>query len=222
MNFPFTVEQFLSVFEQYNTSVWPLQIFLNIVALGAIALAVRRRPSSDRSISAILSLFWLWIGVVYHYAFFTTINKAAYVFAFFNVLQGLIFLFTGVLRRRLSFEFRSNGYGWTGGFLILYAMVLYPILGYFFGHAYPKAPSFGLPCPTTIFTLGLLLWTKPGLPKSVLIIPVLWSVIGFSAALTLGIAEDTGLLVAGVAVTVLIFIRDRNTAQTAPGIRPAA
>ena len=133
-----------------------------------------------------------------------------------------IFLFTGVLRRRLSFEFRPNGYGWTGAFLILYAMVLYPILGYFFGHAYPKAPSFGLPCPTTIFTLGLLLWTKPGLPKSVLIIPVLWSVIGFSAALTLGIAEDTGLLVAGVAVTVLIFIRDRNTVQTAPGIRPAA
>lgn len=40
-------------------------------------------------------------------------------------------------------------YGMTGSLLMLYAMMIYPALGYFLGHVYPKAPTFGVPCPTT-------------------------------------------------------------------------
>lgn len=222
MNLPFTTDQFLSVFEQYNTTVWPLQILLNLLALGAVILAIVKRKYTDRAISAILAFLWLWIGIAYHFAFFKVINPAAMVFAVLNVIQGLLFLYVGVLKHRLSFEFRANGYCLTGALLILYALIAYPILGYFFGHAYPKAPTFGLPCPTTIFTLGLLLWTKPRLLKGILIIPVLWSLIGYSAALTLGIAEDTGLLVSGVTVSVLIFLRDRSSVQHTSGVAPVA
>lgn len=222
MNLPFTTDQFLSVFEQYNTTVWPLQILLNLLALGAVILAIVKRTYSDRAISAILAFLWLWIGIAYHLAFFKVINPAATMFAVLNVIQGLLFLYIGVLKHRLSFEFRANGYGLTGALLIVYALIVYPILGYFFGHAYPKAPTFGLPCPTTIFTLGLLLWTKPRLLKGILIIPVLWSLIGYSAALTLGIAEDTGLLVSGVTVSVLIFLRDRSSVQHTSGVTPMA
>jgi hypothetical protein len=85
------------------------------------------------------------------------------------------------------------------------------VLGYLFGHVYPKSPTFGLPCPTTIFTFGLLLWTKTKFPKAVLVIPFLWSLIGFSAALTMGIHEDIGLLVAGVLGTVLLLLRERKS-----------
>jgi hypothetical protein len=88
--------------------------------------------------------------------------------------------------------------------------MIYPTLGYFLGHIYPKSPTFGLPCPTTIFTFGLLLWTDVKLPKTILIIPFLWSLVGFTAALTLGILEDTGLLVSGVLGVGLILFRDRS------------
>jgi len=43
-------------------------------------------------------------------------------------------------------------------------------------------------------------------PRYALIIPLLWSSIGFTAALTLGIREDIGLLVAGLVGTVLLFM----------------
>jgi hypothetical protein len=210
MNLPFTTDQFLAVFEQYNQAVWPLQIVLNLLGLAAIVLAVKKYAFSNRLILAILTFLWLWIGIAYHFAFFTAINPAAFAFAILNVIQGIIFLVFGAFTQRVSFQFKPNLYGITGALLILYAMFIYPLLGYAFGHVYPKSPTFGLPCPTTIFTFGLLLWTDIKVPKIILIIPFLWSLIGSSAALTLGIHEDIGLLVSGFAGVVLIFLRDKN------------
>jgi hypothetical protein len=211
MNLPFTTEQFLSVFEQYNQAVWPVQIFLNILGLAAVVLAVKKYAFSDRLIIAILAFLWLWIGIAYHLAFFAAINPGAYAFAALNVIQGIVFITFRGSRKRLSFHFKSDRYGFIGALLILYALVIYPILGYALGHVYPKSPTFGLPCPTTIFTFGLLLWSERGVPKSILILPFLWSLIGFAAALKLGIREDIGLLVAGIVGAGLLLLRDRKS-----------
>ncbi|MBI4418255.1 MAG: hypothetical protein HY563_05725 [Ignavibacteriales bacterium] len=43
-------------------------------------------------------------------------------------------------------------------------------------------------------------------------IPALWSLIGFTAALRLEVLEDIGLLVAGVVGTALLVIRKRTSA----------
>jgi len=93
-----------------------------------------------------------------------------------------------------------------GGIFALYALVIYPVLGYSFGHVYPASPTFGAPCPTTIFTFGLLLWTDKRFPRHILVIPLLWSIIGFTAALSLTIREDFGLLIAGLLGTLLILL----------------
>jgi hypothetical protein len=215
MNLPFTVEQFLSVFEQYHQAVWPMPIALNLLGLVAVILAFRKTRELNRSIATILSFFWFWIGIAYHFAFFTAINPAAYAFATLFVIQGILFLVFGVFKKRLSFGFKLNAHGITGALLILYAMVIYPLLGYALGHAYPRTPTFGLPCPTTIFTFGLLLWTDAKVPKVVLIIPFLWSIIGFMAAVNLGVLQDIGLLVAGLVGTTLVILRDRQSLKTA-------
>jgi hypothetical protein len=89
----------------------------------------------------------------------------------------------------------------------------YPLLGYLQGHIYPAAPTFGLPCPTTIFTFGILLWTDKKLPVITLVIPFLWSLIGFSAAFSLGIREDTGLLIAGLLTTIMILIWNKRISK---------
>ena len=93
---------------------------------------------------------------------------------------------------------------------MLYAIIIYPILNYVFGHWWPSNPTFGWPCPRTIFTFGLLLWTNKKVPKYILIIPLIWALIGMSAAINLGIWEDLGLIVAGILGVVLLWIRDRN------------
>ena len=107
--------------------------------------------------AAILSFFWIWMGIIYHIINFSAINKAAYIFGAAFIFQGILFLYMGFFRQKITFRFYFDIYGITGGFLILFALILYPVLGYFQGHIYPSSPTFGLPCPTIIFTFGLLL-----------------------------------------------------------------
>lgn len=63
---------------------------------------------------------------------------------------------------------------------------LYPLIGLIVTHPYPETPSFGVaPCPTTIFTLGLLLLVRHPRPWLLAAVPLLWSVLGGSAAFIL-------------------------------------
>jgi len=208
---PFSIEQFLEVFQSYNLAIWPAQLVAYVLGILAVVLVFRKTRYGDFIISVVLAIFWLWMGGVYHLAFFTSINAAAYLFGVAFLIQGLLFLIFGCYRHQLSFRPERSGYGITGGLLILYAMVIYPLLGALFGHAYPYAPMFGVaPCPATIFTFGLLLWTDKQVPKSLLVIPGLWALVGSTATLFLGVPEDAGLLVAGVAGMALLLHRDRK------------
>jgi hypothetical protein len=54
------------------------------------------------------------------------------------------------------------------------------------------------------------LWGYGNVPKITLIIPFLWSLIGFSAATTLGIREDTVLLVASFLANGILLFRKQN------------
>jgi hypothetical protein len=210
---PFTIDQFLGIFEQYNQAIWPIHIVAYLLGVAALALTVWRVRYADQIISVILAGFWVWMGVVYHLLYFSMINGAAIGFGALFVIQGIVWLIFGVIRPRLVFQFGMNSYAAVGIVLIVYAMLIYPLIGTLLGHGYPRSPSFGVaPCPTTIFTFGLLLLTSAKVPKSVLVIPAIWSLIGFMAALLLGIREDIGLLVASVLSVALLIWRDRTTA----------
>lgn len=97
---------------------------------------------------------------------------------------------------------------------MLFGPIVYPIMGQFLGHNYPNTPTFGLPCPTTIFTIGaLLLANRP--PKYIAIIPLLWSAIGFSAAISLGVKEDVSLLISGlIGLNAIIIKHAKVTKKT--------
>jgi hypothetical protein len=210
MNVPFTVEQFLQVFKNYNLAVWPMQIVFYLLGFAMVYLAFRKSKKTDVVISVILAFLWFWMGLIYHLGFFTSINKAAWIFGAFNILQGFVILYYGVLKSRLTFAYNRDVSGVFGLTVIAYALVVYPVIGYFAGHAYPYAPTFGLPCPTTIFTLGMVLMASCRVPAAILVIPLLWSMIGTSAALSFGIVEDAGLLISGVTATLLVVYRNRK------------
>jgi hypothetical protein len=205
LGIPFTTEQFFGVFEQYNQAIFPMQFVLILVAIVSIALAANSKPSANKTISVLLGFVWLWAGVVYHLTFFTKISQPAYFFGVLFVFQGLLFLYEGVVINRLSFRASRKFHGILGAILIVYALAIYPLIGYALGRIFPTSPTFGVPCPTTIFTFGLLLWTDKKVPLSLLIIPVLWSIVGTSAALNFGIQEDFGLLVAATIGTASII-----------------
>ena len=207
MKLPFTTEEFLRVFERYNLAVWPMQYIFILMAVAAIILAVRKSAYSVKLITIFLSIFCLWMGAVYHISFFTSINKAAYVFGTIFILQGALFLFAGILKNQLSCQFKNNIYGIAGAILMVFALLIYPLIGNRLGHIYPFSPTFGLPCPTTIFTFGMLLWADRKIPVYLFIIPLLWSAIGFSASFSLGMKEDVSLLISGIITVSLILIK---------------
>jgi hypothetical protein len=220
MKLPFTTEQFFEVFKNYNESVFPIQIIFYLLALTVIFLSIKKFNGADRIINAVLSFFWFWMGVVYHLFYFTSINKAAYLFGVVFILQGLLFFYQGVVKDKLTYKFRFDKFGWTGAVLIAFALIIYPLLGFIFGHFYPTSPTFGLPCPTTIFTFGILIWHDKRITLSILIIPSIWAIIGLFAALQLGVWEDTGLLVAGILATLVIFFKRKRNSYGVTGIRP--
>ncbi|WP_372921458.1 DUF6064 family protein, partial [Roseovarius sp.] len=144
-------------------------------------------------------------GIGYHLIFFAQINTIAPIFGAAFVLQGVLFLASAIhpgdLRLRMSRDLRSI----AGLLTIIYAVAVYPVLGIWAGHGFMAGPMFGVvPCPTTIFTLGILMIARGRWVIWLSIVPVLWSLIGLSAALQLGIPEDLGMPVAGAILVALL------------------
>lgn len=211
---PFSAEVFYRLFEQYNAAIWPAQIVAYLLGLLVVALALLDpRLGGGRIVAAALAAFWLWTGLVYHIVFFAKINFMAWAFGVLFVVQGLLFLWSGALRGRLRFRFAPAPHGWAGLALVAFAMVGYPLAGGLVGHGWPRAPVFGVtPCPTTIFTFGILLLAEPRIPLRLMIIPALWSLIGGTAALLLASPEDLALPLAAVIGFVLALAKNRRAA----------
>jgi hypothetical protein len=95
MSLPFTSRQFFEVFAAYNLAVWPAQVLLNLVALLALWWITLNRTFASRRVAMILVLLWVWMAVVYHFAFFTSINKAAWAFGILFMLSAAVFAWEG-------------------------------------------------------------------------------------------------------------------------------
>lgn len=213
MSIPFTLQDFLEMLVGYNTTFWPLQVVAYVLGLCALVLAMRKTSHSGRAISAILAFFWLWTGIVFNWQYFAKLYPLALSFALLFVIEGLILLVSGVLRQVLSFSLKADRYGLAGGLFVLYAMLAYPAIEYLLGRGYPQSLPFGLvPCPTTIFTLGMLLWSDQRLPRYVWVIPFVYSLTGV-VPISFGLVEDIGLVAAGLVSAVMILYRDRPKAQ---------
>lgn len=210
---PFTVEQFIGVFASYNKAIWPAQILAYFIGGLAVALVFRKAKRSDQIIAGVLAAMWAWTGIVYHLTFFTAINKMAYGFGALFVVQAAAMVYSGVYQGRIAFNFNAGPAGWTGVAFVFYAAALYPLLGLATGHAPSELPMFGVtPCPVTIFTFGMLLLTGQPVPRLLLVIPVIWSLVGGSAAILLGVPQDWLLLVSGAVSVLLLARRDRKLA----------
>jgi hypothetical protein len=223
MQLPFSAEQFFGVFRAYNAAVWPAQWLLAALALAAFGTAFATPPSAGRAVSAILALLLLWTGIAYHAVFFAPVNPLANAFGALAVAGALAFAWHGVVHDRLVFRIRRNARSAFGVLLIGYALVGYPLWSVAIGHRYPELPTFGLPCPTTLFTIGMLAFLQPPYPRSVLVAPLAWSLIGAQAAFLLGVTPDLALLVAAAAAIVFILrngsSHDRLDRTGIPGLR---
>jgi hypothetical protein len=125
--------------------------------------------------------------------YFSAINPAAHLFAALFVIQSALLLWFGWIKRKLVFGWPGTLRGWMGSIFLVYALLVYPRLNQILGHRFPETATFVLPCPTTIFTFGLLWWLDSPFPRVVFLIPLIWAAVGGSAAFLLGVPQDLGL-----------------------------
>jgi hypothetical protein len=208
---PFTRDQFFDVFRAYNEAVWPAQPALWAAGLVVLAAALSRRAIGARAALALLAGLWLWMAVAYHLGHFWRVNPAAPVFAALFACGAALFLVAAARRSDPPrFELHRSWRTAIALAFAAYGLVVYPLLEPAFGHRFPAAPGFGLPCPTTIFTIGVLALVAPRAPRALLAVPLVWAAIGTTAAVALGVYQDYVMGLAGLWGVRLFFERGRT------------
>ena len=210
---PFTFDQFFDVFRRYNAAIWPLQCVLAAMAIVAVMAVMSAQVFRIRLALIFVAGLWFWTGAGYHFAFFARINPAAWLFGSLAIIQGLLLLWAArkqaaPLRPRTGLEIS------VAATLIFYALIAYPLIGIASGHRYPATPTFGAPCPTTIFTLGWLCLLSA--PAYLLIIPLLWAIIGSFGAFQFGVIQDYAMPLAALLAIVVYLQRRSDASASAP------
>ncbi|MDO9564741.1 MAG: DUF6064 family protein [Bradyrhizobium sp.] len=205
------------MFELQNAALWPLQA-LTLAAGILILLLVAWRPrSSARWLALLLAILWIFVGWSFLWNRYTPINwAAAYVAPAFAV-QGILFLVAGFWLDGLAFGRRGLA-GWTGYFLLAFALAGQPLLAPLQGRGWASSEVFGVaPDPTVIGTLGLLLLARGRLLPLLLPIPVLWCLLSGITLHTMGEPQAwTSHIALLLAVTAWIstIIRQRRSPST--------
>lgn len=204
MDLPFTPEQFFALFATYNQQLWLVVAGWYLASIGAVLAAWRNPANHSRPLTYFLAALWAWNAVAYHAVLFTRINPAAWLFAMLFAVQAVLLVWAGA--RRAPTYFESSGSRFLIGIGFIVYSMLYPFLSGL-GHAYPATPTFGVPCPTAILTIGLLLTVHGEIPAALAIVPALWGMVGGSAAWLLNVPTDVPLLAAGLLLIAMVVVQ---------------
>jgi hypothetical protein len=214
MRLPFTHDQFLDVFAAYNGALWPGAAALWLVTLAALVALLWQRLG-PRFVSGLLALHWAWSGVAYHFTFFKAVNPAARLFGALFLVQAALFLWVAFRQPGLEVTWGRRPHQILSVVFCVYA-VLYPLLALASGLRWPRMPSFGVPCPTTLLTVGVLLGLAPRRQRGLSVIPVVWCLIGGLASVVLDIRPDLMLLVGALLLGLYVLapglLSSRSTA----------
>ena len=217
---PFTVTEFFDVFRAYNRALWPAVLLAWVVAVILVLRLIRgHRAAPGLRLLSIAQ--WSWVGIVYHAGFFSGINPAAWLFAALFVTQALMLQWNHVADRPLDYEWRWQRRHLVGGALMAYALA-YPLLASAsHGSDWAAGPLFLVPCPLVMLDTGLMLTAAHPVPRPILVVPAIWSLIGGSAALFFGVLPDL-MLFACAAILIGLGLRPtvRAGAAASAPIRP--
>ncbi len=213
MKMPFTTEEFYAVFERYNSAVFPFQLVIILLGVITVLLLHAKYSFRNKLIGSYLGFLWIWMAVVYHFVFFTKINKAAFVFGSAFLLEGLLILVNTFSKGKLLFNFKGRPKDYLGYFFVLYGLIFYPLTGYFIEGTFARTIALGLPCPSTILTFGFLMLTENRRLKYLLVIPWLWAIIGLGAAINFEVYQDFMMPVAGIIAGLFLMRQNSRPSQ---------
>lgn len=202
-------EEIFQILASYNEMIYPLQYVAYALGILVVILAFIKSILSSRIISGILALMWFFVAAVFGLPYAIEGMTVAIITAVIFFIQAGFFVLQ-IFKPRLHFGTYSKTFTIIGMLFVLGAMVGYLIIGRIVGHTYPRYLPFGLaPCPLTVFTLSIYMFTSKKVPIWLLVLPFLFSLTGIMPV-SQGIYEDIILFLSGLICTPMIYLRDRH------------
>lgn len=209
----YTAEVLQSVLAQYNAALWPGQVLVYALLLGALYLLANPNAWSSRAIAALLAASWLWVGVVYYLDRLAAIDFSAPLYGGGFLLQALLLLWLGLLGQRVSFAIRQTPAGYAGLAAVCAAVFLMPLLSLLTGPSLATVQMAGLtPLPTVFLTVGFLLLAAERIRLLLAVVPLLWALAHTATAWTLGLMLETALTALCLIGLGLLVWKRRNRA----------
>ena len=203
----FSTNTYFRLVESYNRAIGP--VLIAGLAAG-IAIAVRlRRPGSGRAISAVLAACWIWVALAFFARRYASINWGAKYFAGSFLLEGALLIVVGLVGGRLAPVAQPAWVSRLGVAVFFLALFGEPLIGRLSGRPWLQAGFFGTsPDPTTVATLGLLLFAKRRNRLLLSIVPAICAAISAGAWIVMREPLEAVPLFAAVAASVVgAFVR---------------
>ena len=206
----FSPRTYYRMFELYHEAIWPAQLFVVAMAVAIVVLLRRGDERSGAIIATLLAAVWLWVAVAFQLQRYAAINWAARYFAGLFVVQALLLVWYGAVRRRLTFGDPRTRPGWLMPAVFGAAVVLPPIAGRGADRTWTQVELFGLtPDATAIATLALVMVAVPRAPRVLTLAPLVWCAIAGATLWAMDSSEawlyiaafSAGLLAAALGVS---------------------
>ncbi len=202
---------FFQFMTKYNTAIWPMQIVFYVLSALCIYTSLHKLKYSDIINIVILSSLWIWNGAITLLVYFTSFHDQYYLWGPIWIAQGVLISYHGIIKKQIRFKLKKDVYSFIGLTFIAYALILYPLIGAWLGHPFPKGPIFGAaPCPTVIFTFSLFLFSENRVNPYLLYFPLLWALMSLYPIIGMGIYADIGEIVAAIIAFALILKKNKN------------
>ena len=167
---PYTKEVIDSIIYEYQEFFYPLQFAF--VFLAFLMVYFIWKNENNKIVVSILAFFWIWLAAVYEIRYYRSINWFGLYIAYSFILQALLLLCFGVVKKELVFTKNKISLIMT-----LFFIFIYPIIQIFSGTHHYEISIIGiLPNITVVFTLIILFKNTQKRIKTLFIIPILWSI----------------------------------------------
>ena len=123
-----------TIFERGNAAIWPMQLVWYASAAAMIGLALWPSRRASQFICLLAAAYFAWVGIVYFGVIDSSMGvldgvlNLAWLWAAAFILEAILFLVAGIVRRDLVFAPRWNLSSVLGALFMFYALVAYPII----------------------------------------------------------------------------------------------
>lgn len=190
---PFSPQTYHRQFELLNAEWWPLPLLTLGLGVALPFLLQRGGARTRRPALLALAFCWLWVAWAFHWQRYAAINLAGGYFALAFAVEALLLLWPAMKHGSLQIDSVSTPRHYAGMGVLLYALLVYPLIGSLQGRNLAQAEVFGMaPDPTALATLGILLLIGGQRFWLLAPIPLLWC---FVSGATLWAMEATDFFI---------------------------